>query len=53
MAHTRVDILRFSIAFALRGTKANGRKLALTEEERYESRTIASVTCARTGSGES
>jgi L-serine deaminase len=28
--------LRFSIAFALIGKKARGRKLALTEEERYE-----------------
>jgi hypothetical protein len=35
MPHTRVEILRFSIAFALIGKKARGRKLALTEEERY------------------
>src|SRR2546423_3094768 len=36
MPHTRVEILRFSLAYALIGRKVGNRKLGLTEEERYE-----------------
>ena len=36
MPHTRVEILRHSLAYALIGQKVGNRKLGLTEEERFE-----------------
>lgn len=36
MPYTRVEIMREAIAFALIGKKANGRKLGLTDQGRFE-----------------